>query len=189
LEVISNSLRELKHSRPMASSPHQRPSRSPDAPPLVDPQTVAAVRRITLRCVEAVSSSSRSVGRASLIAIRWLGPRVAALALALGGGVWRAAAGLCGWLWRERTGVGRTLLRGIWWGALAILVWVGQALLSPVGDPELIGSALLWFGAGLAMSVLVLIGAPELRMRMAAFALASGHGTLAALTWLVVSGA
>ena len=91
------------------------------------------------------------------------------------------------WLWAQRSGVRRLMHRGLWWGALAILVLVGRALLSPDGDPELIEAAMLWFGAGLSMSVLVLLGAPETRMRVAAFALAGGHGSFAALAWIVIS--
>jgi hypothetical protein len=89
-----------------------------------------------------------------------------------------------GWLWTRKRGVAGLGHRLLWWAALAILVLVGQALLTADGDPELVGAALMWFAAGLSMSVLVLLGAPEKRMRLAAFALASGHGSLAALAWV-----
>jgi hypothetical protein len=79
--------------------------------------------------------------------------------------------------------------RGLWWGALAILVLVGRALLSADGDPELVEVATLWLGAGLSMSVLVLLGAPEKRMRVAAFALAGGHGSLGLLAWIAAAAA
>jgi hypothetical protein len=92
------------------------------------------------------------------------------------------------WTWsrkRPLTQIGHRLL---WWAALAILVLVGQALLSADGDPELVGAALIWFAAGCSMSVLVLLGAVEKRMRVAALALASGHGSLAALAWIACVG-
>gem|GEM_PF-7117745 len=63
---------------------------------------------------------------------------------------------------------------------------VGRALLGSAGDPEILASATLWFASGLAMSVLVLVGAPETRMRVSAFALASGHGGFCLLAWLVL---
>jgi hypothetical protein len=69
------------------------------------------------------------------------------------------------------------------------LVIVGRALLSAEGDPELVGAALLWFALGLSMSVLVLLSAVEPRLRLAAVALAGGHGSLAALAWVACTAA
>lgn len=168
------------------ASPPQRPAREPDAP-LVDPETVAAARRATLVFVGSLATASRAIAGATIVAGTWLGPRLAKLGVMIGKGLWSAVSGTATWLWRQRTGVRRLMHRGMWWGALAILVLVGQALLGTNGDPELIEAAMLWFGAGLSMSVLVLLGAPEARMRVAAFALASGHGSLATLAWLVIS--
>ncbi|HLT35182.1 MAG TPA: hypothetical protein VK034_02830, partial [Enhygromyxa sp.] len=115
---------------------------------------------------------------------RWAGPRLRSIATASGRGLGRALAWTGRWTWAHKRGVAGLGHRMLWWGALAILVLVGRALLSADGDPELVGAALLWFVAGLSMSTLVLIGAPEKRMRLAAFALASGHGSLAALAWV-----
>jgi hypothetical protein len=184
----------------MASSPSQRsprksapePGETPAArPSLVDPDAAAAVRRATLATVRTLvagaSVSSRVVARASVVTCKWLWPRARRLSAAIGRGMWRATSATTSWLWTHRGGVARLGHRGLWWAALAILILVGQALLSADGNPELVEVALLWFAAGLTMSVMVLIGAPETRMRVAAFALASGHGSLAALAWVVAS--
>jgi hypothetical protein len=184
----------------MASSPGQRSSRKSVSEPgetpavprsLVDPEAAAAVRRATLATVRTLgagaSTTSRVVARATVVTCKWLWPRMRKLGAALGRGAWRATSATAAWFWTHRGGVARVGHRGLWWGALAILIWVGQALLSADGDPELVEVALLWFAAGLTMSVMVLLGAPEKRMRLAAFALASGHGSLAALAWVVAS--
>ncbi len=130
---------------------------------------------------------ARLVARATVVTCKWLWPRLRALSIALGRGAWRGTCATAKWLWPRRGTLTRVAHRGLWWGALAILIWVGQALLSADGDPELVEVALLWFAAGLTMSVMVLLGAPETRMRVAAFALASGHGSLAALAWVVAN--
>jgi hypothetical protein len=149
------------------------------------------VRRATLATarvlVAGTSTISRVVARATVVTCKWLWPRLRKLSVALGRGAWRATSATATWLWTRRSGVVRLGHRGLWWGALAILIWVGQALLSANGNPELVEVALLWFATGLMMSVMVLLGAPETRMRVAAFALASGHGSLAALAWVVAS--
>lgn len=155
--------------------------------PLVDPDTVVAVRRATLAAVHVIATGFRNLARGTVSAGRWLGPRLAKAGVAVAGGTWWALSGAVTWLWGHRSAAVRVAHRGLWWGALAILVLVGRALLSADGDPELIEAALLWFGAGLSMSVLVLLGAPEPRMRVAAFALAGGHGSLAALAWIVAT--
>lgn len=185
----------------MAPSPGQRSPRksasepggtATGGPSLLDPQAAAAVRRATLATVRTLgagaSISSRVVARATVVTFKWLWPRARKLGAAIGRGSWRATSATATWLWAHRGGVARLGHRGLWWAALAILIWVGQALLSADGDPELVEVALLWFAAGLTMSVMVLLGAPEKRMRVAAFALASGHGSLAALAWVVASG-
>jgi hypothetical protein len=184
----------------MASSPEQRSSRKTAsepgetpaaAPSLLDPEAAAAVRRATLSTVRMLvagtSTTSRVVARATVVSCKWLWPRMRKLGAAIGRGTWRASSATASWFWTRRGGVARLTHRGLWWTALAILIWVGQALLSADGDPELVEVALLWFAAGLTMSVMVLLGAPEARMRFAAFALASGHGSLAALAWVVSS--
>jgi hypothetical protein len=184
----------------MASSPGQRSSRKSAsepgetpaaAPSLLDPEAAAAVRRATLATVRTLvagaSTTSRVVARATVVTCKWLWPRARSLGAAIGRGTWRATSVTATWLWAHRGGITRLGHRGLWWTALAILIWVGQALLSADGNPELVEVALLWFAAGLTMSVMVLLGAPEKRMRVAAFALASGHGSLAALAWVVAT--
>ena len=177
---------------PGKRSPHKHGAstdakRSGDPGPLVDPEAVAAVRRATARAVRVVHVGARSLGQAVVRAARWLGPRLVRLGAALARGLGAAVAALARGLWDRRGGLARIGHRGLWWGALAILVLVGRALLSADGDPELVEAAVLWFGAGLSMSVLVLLGAPEKRMRLAAFALAGGHGSLAALAWVALA--
>lgn len=145
--------------------------------------TLATVRTL----VAGVSTTSRVVARATVVTCKWLWPRMRKLGAALGRGTWRATSATAAWFWSHRGVVARLGHRGLWWAALAILIWVGRALLSADGNPELVEVALSWFAAGLMMSVVVLLGAPEKRMRVAAFALASGHGSLAALAWVVAS--
>lgn len=184
----------------MASSPDERSARKDDpkaaesaaaGPFLVDPQAAAAVRRATLvtaRVIGAVVSTTwRVTARATVVACKWSWPRLRDGTVWIGRNVWRGVSKTAKWLWPRRGGLARIAHRGLWWGALAILIWVGQALLSADGNPELVEVALMWFAAGLTMSVMVLLGAPETRMRVAAFALASGHGSLAALAWVVAS--
>jgi hypothetical protein len=178
---------------PPMAVPGQRPSRkpSPKRPGMVDPETVAKVSRATAKGVHAVVTACTTVARlvaeVSVATARWAGPRLRTVALATGRGTWTALAWLGTWTWAHKRGVAGLGHRLMWWAALAILVLVGRALLSAEGDPELVGAALLWFSVGLSMSVLVLLGAPEKRMRVAAVALAGGHGTLAALAWITVS--
>jgi hypothetical protein len=184
----------------MAPSPDERPPRPAAAETaenragsafLVDPEAAAAVRRATLATARVLLGGSarmaRLVARATVVTCKWLWPRLRALSIALGRGAWRGTCATAKWLWPRRGTLTRVAHRGLWWGALGILIWVGQALLSADGDPELVEVALLWFAAGLTMSVMVLLGAPETRMRVAAFALASGHGSLAALAWVVAN--
>ncbi|KIG17231.1 hypothetical protein DB30_03544 [Enhygromyxa salina] len=158
---------------------------------MVDPETVAAVRQATAHgahvVVTAVTTAWRGVAWGATVSAKWLWPRLSALTLLVAGASWRGLGTATRWLWTQRSGVARVGHRGLWWGALAILVLVGRALLSADGDPELIEVATLWLGAGLAMSVLVLLGAPEKRMRVAAFALASGHGSLGLLAWIAAA--
>jgi hypothetical protein len=175
---------DQRSSRKTASEPGETPAA---APSLVDPQAAAAVRRATLTTVRTLVAVARVVARATVVTCKWLWPRTRRLSVAIGRGTWRATSATLAWLWNRRRGVAGLAHRGLWWTALAILIWVGQALLSADGNPEVVEVALLWFAAGLTMSVMVLVGAPETRMRVAAFALASGHGSLAALAWVVAS--
>jgi hypothetical protein len=188
----------------MGSSPGKRSPRKtgvtttvgatgPQQPPLVDPETVAKVRYATARSMHVVVSTARTtwhaIATATVFSATWLWPRVSKLAVWSAGASWRGLGIAARWLWSQRKGLMRLGHRGLWWGALAILLLVGRALLSADGDPELVEVATLWLGAGLSMSVLVLLGAPEPRMRVAAFALAGGHGSLALLAWIAVAGA
>jgi hypothetical protein len=73
-----------------------------------------------------------------------------------------------------------------WWAALALLVLVGRALFGDGGSPgdELwLESTFTWFVVGLALAGVVLLTAPEPRMRRAAFVLAGSHGAMALLVW------
>lgn len=179
----------------MAAAPDKRsPRKAVDRaskPVLADPETVAKVSRATAKSVHAVVTASvaatRFVARNSVLAARWTWPRLRRLALACARGSWRASSALGRWTWSSKRSLAQVGQRLLWWGALAILVLVGRALLSADGDPELVGAALIWFAIGCSMSVLVLLGAADKRMRVAALALASGHGSLAALAWIASS--
>lgn len=171
----------------MAAEPGERSPRKSDSG-MVDPETVAKVSRATAKTVHTIVTTSGAVARftarTSVAAAKWTAPRLRRVVVASARGSWRALSAIARWTWTRKRGVAGVGHRLLWWGALAILVLVGRALLSADGDPELVGAALIWFAAGLSMSMLVLIGAPEQRMRLAAFALASGHGSLAALAWI-----
>jgi hypothetical protein len=175
----------------MAVQPGKRSPRKP-SPVLADPETVAKVSRATAKGVHAVVTAIGAVAgfmaRNSVALAKWAAPRISTLVVAVAIATWRGIAAIGRWTWSHKRGVAGVGHRLLWWGALAILVLVGRALLSADGDPELVGAALLWFGVGLSMSVLVLLGAPEKRMRLAAVALAGGHGSLAALAWVACSG-
>ena len=180
-------------SRSSAGNTRHPPLADQRQPPLVDPQTVAAVRHATAKAVHVAVSTTRTIWNGAaggaVFSAQWLWPRLSKLAVGVAGASWRGLGRSLGWMWTQRSGLMRVGHRGLWWGALAILVLVGRALLSADGDPELVEVATLWLSAGLSMSVLVLVGAPEPRMRVAAFALASGHGSLALLAWIAVAGA
>lgn len=176
------------NSRPRAA----KPSSGPDEQLLVDPETVEAVRRAMVRGGEllregvggALVTAGRAVGRGCVAAARWVWPRLRRASVATAQLSWRGLSSAARWSWAKRELLTRMGHRALWWGALAILVLVGQALLSGAGDAELLESAFFWFVGGLSMSVLVLVGAPETRMRVGAFALASGHGALGLLVLL-----
>lgn len=174
----------------MAVPPGKRSPRKP-SPTLADPETVAKVSRATAKgvhaLVTAIGSSWRFVARNGEALAKWAWPRLRRVAIACGRGSWRAVSAGGRFTWTHKRSLSQIGQRLLWWGALAILVLVGRALLSADGDPELVGAALLWFAAGLSMSVLVLLGASEKRMRVAALALASGHGSLAALAWIATA--
>lgn len=173
-----------------APSSEAAPSSKP-AEGFADPETVEAVRRATVALIASVQNASGVIrelaGRGAAFTIRELWPRLRDASVFLAGGFARVLGFIVGGLWNQRRVVARIGHRGLWWGALAILVIVGRALLSAEGDPEMVELALTYLAAGLSMSVLVLLSAPETRMRVAAFALASGHGSLAALVWVAIA--
>jgi hypothetical protein len=174
----------------MAVQPDKRSPRKP-SPVLADPEMVAKVSRATAKSVHALvtasGSSWRFVAKHSETVAKWTWPRLRRVALACGRGSWLALSTSTRWTWTHKRPLAQIGHRLLWWGALAILALVGRALLSADGDPELVGAALLWFAAGLSMSVLVLLGAADKRMRVAALALAGGLGSLAALAWIATS--
>ena len=86
---------------------------------------------------------------------------------------------------RHRVPIFRLSHRVMWWGALALMLVAGRALLGGLGDGVPMDSTHLYFGAGLALCCVVLVFAAERRMRVAAFLLGSGHGAIALLAWLV----
>lgn len=182
----------------MGAPAAKRPSRKGPAkrkktaePSMVDPETVERVRRMTAACMRTLEAVASTSGRACLDAIVaaavWLGPRLRDGSLAILRALGRGIATVARWSWDRRGGLARIGQRGLWWVALGILVVVGQALLSADGDPELVELAVVYLSAGLSMSLLVMLSAPEARMRIAALALAGGHGSLAALA--LVAGA
>lgn len=79
----------------------------------------------------------------------------------------------------------------MWWVALGLLIVVGRGLFGLDSGLELawfddawFEHALAWLIAGLALAGLVLLSAPEARLRRAAFVLAGAHGSLALLVWV-----
>jgi len=169
-----------------------KPAKAAPEPTLVDPETVEKVRRATAACMRSLERVVQTGGRAcvdaTVAAAIWLGPRLRDGALAVLGALGRGTAGAARWSWERRSGLARVGQRGLWWLALAILVVVGRALLSADGDPELVELSVLYLSAGLSMSLLVMLSAPEARMRLAALALAGGHGSLAALALVASTG-
>lgn len=184
---------QLKDSGEMAAGPSKRsPRKKARESVLTDPETVAKVSRATAKGVHAAVTASGAVAgfvaHNSVAAAEWAWPRLRRMAIAGYRGAGRAMVASGRWAWRRKRPLAQVGQRLLWWGALAILVQVGRALLSADGDPELVGAALLWFAVGLAMAVLVLLSAADKRMRVAALALASGHGSLAALAWITTVG-
>lgn len=179
--------------RPSASARSRTgagPRRAPGRPspgPLLDPEAVIAVRDATTRFVRGLSRTSKAAIRALAAAARWLAPRLRAAVLAslraTGHGLARGSR----WLWRHRESLARVTHRLLWWGALALLVAAGHGLLASEGPPTFVERAPLVFAIGLAMSVLVVLRAPEPRMRAAALALAGGHGALGLLAYLITT--
>lgn len=155
-----------------------------------DPETVAAARDATVKAVVALGQAgarlTRSLARALAFGGRWAWPHLRRAVLATTRATARASARAARWCWTQRVTLVRVGHRLLWWTALALLVLVGRALLGDGASPgaELwLDSTLAWFVLGLALACVVLITAPETRMRRAAFALAGSHGALALLVW------
>jgi len=86
----------------------------------------------------------------------------------------------------------RTVLFGLftrlmWWGALALLLLGGQALVEIHGRAPLDQQALPAFAAGLGLCALLVMIAAQARLRWAALVLGFSHGGLLALCWVVAA--
>ncbi len=162
----------------------------PSGPLRADPETVAAARDATLASLAALSRGTIRVGRALaqglVVGGRWTWPHLRRAVIGLASMAKRATTSALRWGWTRRVALARVGHRLLWWTALVLLVLVGRALLgegaSP-GDELWVGSMLTWFVLGLGLAGVVLLTAPETRMRRAAFALAASHGALALLVW------
>jgi len=94
------------------------------------------------------------------------------------------ATRLASFLWERRAVLRALLLRGAWWGALALLWFGGRAVLdlqSPLAQDAL---PLFLLGLGLCLP---LFFAAAARLRWAGFALGAGHAVLAVLVWTVTT--
>lgn len=179
----------MADSRPESTS--ERPSREARSGALgADPETVAAARDATVKAVVALGHAgaglTRSLARALAVGGRWAWPRLRRISITTTRATARASVRATRWCWTQRVTLVRVGHRLLWWTALALLMLVGLALLGEGGSPgaELVQDSMLsWFVLGLAMAGVVLLTAPETRMRRAAFALAGSHGTLALLVW------
>jgi hypothetical protein len=179
----------MVESRPTSTS--ERPPREARREVLgADPETVAAARDATVKAVVTLGRAgarlTRSLARALMVGGRWAWPRLRRAAISMTRATARASRRATRWCWTQRVTLVRVGHRLLWWMALALLVLVGQALLGEGGSPgaELwLSATLSWFVLGLAMAGVVLLTAPETRMRRAAFALAGSHGALALLVW------
>lgn len=85
----------------------------------------------------------------------------------------------------HRLGLFRLSHRVMWWGALALMLLAGRALLGGFEEVTLLPETYMHFALGLGLCCVVLVFAVERRLRVAAFLLGGGHGALATLAWLV----
>ena len=90
---------------------------------------------------------------------------------------------------RHRGALLGLLLRGAWWGSLALLLLGGRAVLELHDHAPLDQAALPVFALGLGLCALLLVLAAQARLRWAAFALGLGHGGLLTLVWVVTTAA
>jgi hypothetical protein len=179
----------MAESRPASTS--ERTRREPPAGPLgADPEAVAAARDATVKLVVGLGRAgarlTRAFARGMAVAARWTWPHLRLAAIVTGRATARASVRAARWCWTQKVTLARVGHRLLWWTALALLVLVGRALFVDGGSPldELwLESTFTWFVLGLAMAGVVLLTAPETRMRRAAFALAGSHGAMALLVW------
>lgn len=176
----------MAKSRPPSSS--ERSPREAAKGLSTSEETRAAARDATLRFVSAATrvgvQLTGGLARGLRASARWMWPRLRRAAIVTGGGLARASVRAARWCWTQRVALTRVGHRLLWWTALVLLVLAGRALLGEgtgPGDELWLGSMLQWFVIGLAMAGVVLLTAPEPRMRRAAFALAGSHGALALL--------
>jgi hypothetical protein len=115
---------------------------------------------------------------------------------AVGDLTFRAVAGLGNLLNLLRHGLGALVTRhqavlfglftrALWWGALALLVLGGQAMVEIHGRAPLDQQALPAFAVGLGVCALLVMIAAQARLRWAALILGFSHGGLLALVWVV----
>jgi hypothetical protein len=92
---------------------------------------------------------------------------------------------IAGGLQRHRGLLFALFVRALWWGALALLLLGGRALVEIHDRAPFVQEALPAFLSGLAVCAFLLVIASPARLRWAAFALGLGHGGLLALVWVV----
>ena len=92
---------------------------------------------------------------------------------------------IAGGLQRHRAVLFGLFVRLLWWGALALLLLGGRALVEIHDHAPFVQEALPVFLSGLAVCAFLLVVASPARLRWAAFALGLGHGGLLALVWVV----
>ena len=109
------------------------------------------------------------------------------LVAALGSLLAATRRGLGALFTRHRAVLFGLLTRGMWWGALALLLLGGQALIEIHGRAPLDQRALPAFAAGLALCALLVTIAAQARLRWAALVLGFSHGGLLALCWVVAA--
>lgn len=96
----------------------------------------------------------------------------------------RGSTHLASFLWQRRAVLRALLLRGAWWGALALLWFGGRAVLDLHGPLAQEALPLFLIGLGLCLP---LFFAAAARLRWAGFALGAGHAVLAVLVWTITT--
>jgi hypothetical protein len=163
------------------------------------PQAAAIGRTLAplaLRGVAATSRGLRSAGRRLADPrLRWLLGRffaaIGAATVGLLGGLVRGVTALsetvAEGLVRHRAVLFGLLTRALWWGALALLLLGGRALVEIHGHAPIDQEALPAFAVGLGVCALLVLVAAQARLRWAALVLGFGHGGLLALAWVVTA--